>query len=183
MNAKLYCAVAFAVLCVAGCSSDPTSDQFKAFAEQYATKISGEKTSDNGDKRIVKAELSKFNLEKTNSLTVPFVGTAEYVIEIAAVDISHPDIKGYTGTATFENETSIRFGWVDGKWQPQGGACEITDSRLDSVDQAAVDRVGSLHANNSADITASEIDSGKVYILSGWANTTKEMIQKELNLP
>jgi hypothetical protein len=179
MNTRLVIAINLAaIFCMVGCSSEPTSDQFKAFADQYATKISGEKTSDNGDLRIVKAELSKFNLEKTNSLTVPFIGTAEYTIEIDGLTVRSTKIKGYTTPAKCFNQASVKFGWIDGEWQPQEG--EVFISAVDYPQLAMEDKAKLLNLYDKSvmyPIEAGDIAKGEVWAL----NRNLTMNEKEFD--
>jgi hypothetical protein len=130
-----FCLLVACLALFSGCSSDPTSDDFKEFAEGYAQRLTQKRTRENGDEIDVVAKLEKVDLRKTDSVTFPFQGIATFKIEAKGVNFYHPQIPEHKGTATFHSKADVVFNWDKSDFQPFSGTLQVL-----KVDPAITDK-------------------------------------------
>jgi hypothetical protein len=170
----LTCVLLIAAACLTGCSREPSAKDFERFAAAHADKISGEQIVEGGAPRTYTASLVKHNLRKTDSLTSPFVGEAEYRIEISGLTLRHPKIDGYATPAICVNHATLRFGWTDGEWEHYGGECRITDIITPELDAATRSKLGDLHDSPIVEVSANASAKGNIGILVNGVTMTEK---------
>jgi hypothetical protein len=108
MKAIVSSAVLIAALSVlSGCSNDPTSEDFKEFAERYAKQVAGDIAFDGGLTGKVTCKLVEHDLRKTDSLTMPYEGTAKFDIDIANLFIYAAYFPGGKTDAIYRNRLEL----------------------------------------------------------------------------
>lgn len=152
------------LIAAAGCSREPSAKDFERFARQYAEFAT--KTPDNEPHRLV--ELSRHDLRRTDSLTVPFVGEAVYDVTLKNVPFAHPDVPGFETTSIYRNRATVLFGYESGEWKPQGGEVVITGIELPEVDEATRKAVGKAHNDNREDLPPDVIADGRIGLKNVW---------------
>jgi hypothetical protein len=117
----------FAVLVTAGCSSEPTSESFRDFAAKFCEETPDDTFEGGGlgpepAYMITKRDfrLNTYNLERTSSLTTPFIGT--FTMKATVEHTAKPGQKlpdflheGKPKEVVLNEE--YKFGWTDGKWE------------------------------------------------------------------
>lgn len=109
-------ALCLAALLLGGCSSEPTSDDFRAFADTVTDDfreplVDGEYTS------TFDVELSRYNLERTDSLTAPLQGTVVWSVDSQTVETAtgrkcHP--RATKLSARMDGSTDSGGRWTSG---------------------------------------------------------------------
>jgi hypothetical protein len=161
---------------LSGCSSDPTPDDFERFARDYAVKVTREIVDTDGDNLKITCKLKLHNLRKTDSLTSPFVGEAEYEVRYDGHTIRHFEFpKGKPGA--YVNRVKLNFNWVDGEWQHAGGKTTIVDMQVPGLTPEQISKVGKMHDNNSRDITSEQSELMKLGLVNGWGFATEEQVR------
>lgn len=178
MKGSVLAFAAVFTLCLAGCSSDPSASDFEAFAREYATDASQIKQTRKGKPIDVTVTLVSHDLRKTDSLTSPFVGVANYSVVVNSIDIAHSQVPGYAAKGSFTSNSTVEFRWADKQWQPVGGTAVIVDSRLIDQSEAVTDKIGRIDADNRDNLTAQDVQEKRIYLLSGWAEATPDMFKK-----
>lgn len=181
MKAVFSVCVAAALLLSAGCSSEPTADDFEAFAQAYAEKATRDWPSKYGADRQVKATLKTHDLRKTDSLTSPFVGSAIYNVEVGNVTIRHPRIEGYETPAVYHCLSVITFEWAKGEFKPIRGESNIVGIDTPALSDEQRGRLGSGWTNaETFSIPEDALAVGRIGIVNGWGLTTLQELKDSL---
>lgn len=179
MKAIVLSAVLIAALSVlSGCSNDPTSEDFKEFAEAYAKEASGEQTRKGHGNVQVLTELVSFDLRKTDSLTSPYEGEAKFKVSVKGVTIYDIRIPGGFSDATYTNETKLLFGWADGKWTHKGGEVKVIGVDFPNLTAAQTSKLPEMFNNSKTEVTAKESENRKTWCLNGYASVTEKEFKK-----
>jgi hypothetical protein len=179
MKAIVSSAVLIAAMSVlSGCSNDPTSEDFKEFAEGYAKEASGEQARKGHGNVQVLTELVSFDLRKTDSLTSPYEGEAKFKVSVKGVTIYDIRIPGGFSDATYTNETKLLFGWADGKWTHKGGEAQIVGVEFPGLTESQTFKLPKMFNDSKSEVTAKASEDRKAWFLNGYASVTAEQFKK-----
>jgi hypothetical protein len=155
---------------MSGCSSDPTSDDFKRFAEGYAQKAGGEVKLTNGVMSKVTCKVADIDLKKTDSLTNPYQGTATFDVDIANVFIYQPYFPGGKTEAIYHDRVILDFAWNGKEWVHKGGTARITSVSLPAIPKEQRSEYDDFHGGTVAEVTAEKSQSMNILFLNGNIN-------------
>lgn len=170
MKAIVSSAVLIAALSVlSGCSNDPTSEDFKEFAEGYAKQVCGDKHGEDGSVAKVVCKLVDHDLRKTDSLTMPYQGTATFELDISNLFVYADFFPNGKTEAIYHNKLKLDFAWNGEKWIDKGGENLITSVSLPSVPTKDRDKYGPLHITQPKAVSPEDSNKLQVFLINGYA--------------
>ena len=171
MKAIVSSAVLIAALSVlSGCSNDPTSEDFKEFAEGYAKQVGGDVKLNSGIVSKITCKLVEHDLRKTDSLTLPFEGTAKFNLEMANLVVYGDHFPGKKTEATYHNRVELTFAWNGDKWVDRGGTSEITRIDLPSIPKSDREKYGDMHGSKKRVVSPKDSYALELFTTNGYVN-------------
>lgn len=169
MKAIVSSAVLIAALSVlSGCSNDPTSEDFKEFAERYAKQAGGEIKGVDGSTTFVTCRVIDHDLRKTDSLTTPYVGTFKMDTDMANLFVYSSLFAGGKTEAIYHNRIELVFAWNGTKWVPKSGSKYISGVTLPKIPKTEYPKYGSFHNTLTSPVTPEQIQSLNIFAVNGF---------------
>jgi hypothetical protein len=163
-----FCLLVACLALFSGCSSDPTSDDFKEFAEGYASLVGGTFKLKDGSVAKVSCKVDSIDLKKTDSLTTPFIGNAKFSIDIADIFIYDVTLAGGKTKAIYHNSASLDFGWDGSKWVDLGGEKFISGVTLPDLSELQRERYVNLYNTKRFQVTPESSKKSNLMLLNGF---------------
>jgi hypothetical protein len=163
-----FCLLVACLALFSGCSSDPTSDDFKEFAEGYARQVEGDLKWKNGSTYKVTCKVPEIDLRKTDSLTNPYVGSAMFDIDIANVILHSSTIPNGKTDAIYHNRVTLNFSWDGNNWVDKGGEGRITGISLPSIPKEERSNYAKFHSDTVGTLTAEESEKKNIILLNNY---------------
>ena len=158
------------VASVLGCSSEPTSDEFEAFANELLLDHIHEERPF-FENSVFRGQLTSVDVRKTDSLTTPFVGAANFSYVVGPLPYHHRKLKdyGYSLPCQVHGTTTLTFGWRDGEWKYSGGVSQQTTVEFPNAnleDSNVLRIVGGEFKLPQFEISQTQFDEGRVFSVS-----------------